>query len=322
MEPSAPTLLEVDDLHVRFDTPDGVVEAVNGLSFSLAAGETLGVVGESGSGKSQTALAILGLLADNARVSGQIRFDGEDLLALKPRARTAIRGRRIGMVFQDPMTSLNPYRRIGVQMAEVLEHHQGASRKAALAEALRMLDAVQVPDAAQKLAAYPHQLSGGQRQRVMVAMTLLTRPPLLLADEPTTALDVTVQAGLLALLAELRREFGIAILLITHDLGVVAQLCDRTLVLYGGQCMELGNTQALIHEPRHPYTAGLLAARPQLVGDRSLPLLALPGQPPDLTQLPAGCPFQARCPEMIDHCVDVRPVLREAGDRALACHRR
>jgi oligopeptide transport system ATP-binding protein len=319
---TAPVLLEVENLSVRFETPDGVVEAVNGLSFQLAAGETLGVVGESGSGKSQTALAILGLLADNARVTGRIRFDGVDLLALKPRARAAIRGRRIGMVFQDPMTSLNPYRRIGLQMAEVLEHHQGASRKAALAEARRMLDAVQVPDAAQKLAAYPHQLSGGQRQRVMMAMTLLTRPPLLLADEPTTALDVTVQAGLLALLAELRREFGIAILLITHDLGVVARLCDRTLVLYGGQCMELGTTSSLIHEPRHPYTAGLLAARPQLVGDRSQPLLALPGQPPDLTRLPTGCPFTARCPEADVACQRERPALRAVGDRALACHRR
>ena len=316
------SLLEVEHLTVRFRTRDGDVQAVNDLSFSLAAGETLGIVGESGSGKSQTAMAIMGLLADNAVVSGRIHFEGQDLLTLRDRARRKIRGGRIGMVFQDPMTSLNPYLRIGVQMAEVLETHRGATRSAALAESQRMLEAVQLPDAQQKLRAYPHELSGGQRQRVMVAMTLLTQPALLLADEPTTALDVTVQANLLALLADLRRDLGVAMVLITHDLGVVAQVCDRTLVLYGGQCMELGPTASVINQPIHPYTQGLLAARPQWEGDRSAPLAALPGQPPDLAKLPPGCPFTARCPEAESHCEQRRPLQREMGDRVVACHLR
>ena len=315
-------LLDVDHLSVRFRTRDGDVEAVNDLSFTLRAGETLGIVGESGSGKSQTAMAIMGLLADNARTRGRIVFDGQDLLTLPERKRRKIRGGRIGMVFQDPMTSLNPYLRIGLQMAEVLETHRDLQRDAALAESQRMLEAVQLADARQKLRAYPHELSGGQRQRVMVAMTLLTQPALLLADEPTTALDVTVQANLLALLADLRRDMGVAIVLITHDLGVVAQVCDRTLVLYGGQSMELGPTASVIGQPIHPYTQGLLAARPRWEGDRTAPLAALPGHPPDLADLPQGCPFAARCPEAQAHCVQRRSLLRNVGDRVVACHLR
>lgn len=315
-------LLDVDHLSVRFRTRDGDVEAVNDLSFTLHAGETLGIVGESGSGKSQTAMAIMGLLADNARTRGRIVFDGQDLLTLPERKRRKIRGARIGMVFQDPMTSLNPYLRIGLQMAEVLETHRDLQRDAALAESQRMLESVQLADAKQKLRAYPHELSGGQRQRVMVAMTLLTQPALLLADEPTTALDVTVQANLLALLADLRRDMGVAIVLITHDLGVVAQVCDRTLVLYGGQSMELGPTASVIGQPIHPYTQGLLAARPRWEGDRTAPLAALPGHPPDLADLPQGCPFAARCPEAQAHCVQRRSLLRNVGDRVVACHLR
>ena len=315
-------LLDVDHLSVRFRTRDGDVEAVNDLSFTLHAGETLGIVGESGSGKSQTAMAIMGLLADNARTRGRIVFDGQDLLTLPERKRRKIRGGRIGMVFQDPMTSLNPYLRIGLQMAEVLETHRDLQRDAALAESQRMLEAVQLADARQKLRAYPHELSGGQRQRVMVAMTLLTQPALLLADEPTTALDVTVQANLLALLADLRRDMGVAIVLITHDLGVVAQVCDRTLVLYGGQSMELGPTASVIGQPIHPYTQGLLAARPRWEGDRTAPLAALPGHPPDLADLPQGCPFAARCPEAQAHCVQRRSLLRNVDDRVVACHLR
>jgi oligopeptide transport system ATP-binding protein len=315
-------LLDVDHLSVRFRTRDGDVEAVNDLSFTLRAGETLGIVGESGSGKSQTAMAIMGLLADNARTRGRIVFDGQDLLTLPERKRRKIRGGRIGMVFQDPMTSLNPYLRIGLQMAEVLETHRDLQRDAALAESQRMLEAVQLADARQKLRAYPHELSGGQRQRVMVAMTLLTQPALLLADEPTTALDVTVQANLLALLADLRRDMGVAIVLITHDLGVVAQVCDRTLVLYGGQSMELGPTASVIGRPIHPYTQGLLAARPRWEGDRTAPLAALPGHPPDLADLPQGCPFAARCPEAQAHCVQRRSLLRNVDDRVVACHLR
>ena len=262
------------------------------------------------------------LLADNARTRGRIVFDGQDLLTLPERKRRKIRGGRIGMVFQDPMTSLNPYLRIGLQMAEVLETHRDLQRDAALAESQRMLEAVQLADAKQKLRAYPHELSGGQRQRVMVAMTLLTQPALLLADEPTTALDVTVQANLLALLADLRRDMGVAIVLITHDLGVVAQVCDRTLVLYGGQSMELGPTASVIGQPIHPYTQGLLAARPRWEGDRTAPLAALPGHPPDLADLPQGCPFAARCPEAQAHCVQRRSLLRNVDDRVVACHLR
>lgn len=316
------SLLDVDHLSIRFRTRDGTVDAVTDLSFTLEAGETLGIVGESGSGKSQTAMAIMGLLADNAKTEGRVVFDGQDLLKLREGKRRKIRGGRIGMVFQDPMTSLNPYLRIGLQMAEVLEVHRGLKRDAALAESRRMLEAVQLSDAAQKLRAYPHELSGGQRQRVMVAMTLLTQPALLLADEPTTALDVTVQANLLALLADLRRDMGVAIVLITHDLGVVSQVCDRTLVLYGGQCMELGPTASVIEQPIHPYTQGLLAARPRWDGDREAPLAALPGHPPNLAELPPGCPFAARCPEAESHCSQRRALLRHVGDRVVACHLR
>lgn len=314
-------LLQVRDLQVRFETPDGPVVAVDRLDFAMHASETLGIVGESGSGKSQTALAILGLLADNARVSGEVVFEGRDLLTAPESARRAVRGARIGMVFQDPMTSLNPYLRIGVQMAEVLQLHRGLSRDAALSESARMLEAVQLPEARRRLQAYPHELSGGQRQRVMMAMTLLPRPALLLADEPTTALDVTVQAGLLQLLRELQREFGLAIILITHDIGVVAEVCRRTLVMYGGRCMEQGATGDLLSAPRHPYTQGLLQARPRLDSDRSQPLTTLPGQPPAPGDILPGCPFAPRCAEVIDLCHTERPQPR--GDhRPVACHLR
>ena len=316
-----PPLLEVRDLEVCFDTDDGPVMAVDGLDFSLGAGETLGIVGESGSGKSQTALAVLGLLAANARVRGSVLFEGRDLLRATEADRRRVRGARIGMVFQDPMTSLNPYLRIGVQMAEVLELHRGMRRSAALAEAARMLDAVQLPDSVRRLQAYPHELSGGQRQRVMMAMTLLPRPALLLADEPTTALDVTVQAGLLRLLTDLQAELGLAIVFITHDMGVVAEVCRRTLVMYGGRCMEQGPTADLLAAPRHPYTAGLLAARPRLDGDRGQPLVTLPGQPPLPAASRPGCPFAPRCPEVEAICHGQRPRLT-ADRRPVACHQR
>jgi oligopeptide transport system ATP-binding protein len=253
-------LLEVDDLQVRFRTPEGYVRAVNRLSFALGAGEALGVVGESGSGKSQMALAIMGLLATNAEVEGKVRFEGQELLRLKPAQMNRIRGAQIGMVFQDPMTSLNPYLNIGTQMAEVLVQHRGMNTVAGLAESARMLEAVRVSDATRRLRQYPHELSGGMRQRVMIAMTLLCRPRLLIADEPTTALDVTVQAQILELLADLRREFGVAVLLITHDLGIVAELCERTLVMYAGQLMEYGPTARLLSQPGHPWPS--LHARP------------------------------------------------------------
>lgn len=313
-------LLELDQLHVRFSTPDGVVQAVNGVSLSLEPGQALGVVGESGSGKSQTALAIPGLLAPNARVSGRVLFEGVDLLQQRPGALNRIRGARIGMVFQDPMTCLNPYLSLRRQLAEVLVHHRGLSETEAVAECLRTLDAVRLPDARRRLQAYPHELSGGQRQRVMLAMTLLCRPPLLICDEPTTALDVTVQAQVLDLLAELRREFGMAIILITHDLGVVAELCEQTLVMYAGQVMEYGPTRRLLDAPRHPYTRGLLQSRPRLDGPQDEPLTAIPGQPPDLVRLPEGCPFAPRCVHAIEHCHRVRPQPQREDGVVQACH--
>ena len=317
------SLLEVRDLSVRFQTPEGVVPAVDGLSLALAAGGTLGIVGESGAGKSQTALAILGLLAKNAKVSGSVRFEDRELVGLRESQLSALRGNRIAMVFQDPMTSLNPYLRIETQIGEVLERHRGLSRTAARAESLRLLQAVHIADGAQRLRSYPHELSGGQRQRVMIAIALACRPALLLADEPTTALDVTVQAQILRLFGELRKEFGVAMILITHDLGVVAEVCDHTLVMYAGRAVESGATRDLLSVPAHPYTRALLEARPRIDTPCTDRLLALPGQPPNLLALPPGCAFAPRCPIALeDICTRAVPALRpvETG-RLAACVR-
>ncbi|AXQ30798.1 ATP-binding cassette domain-containing protein [Solimonas sp. K1W22B-7] len=313
-------LLEVEHLEISFRTPEGELRAVNDLSFQVGAGEALGVVGESGSGKSQTAMAIMGLLARNATARGNIRFDGQELLKLPAAQMNRIRGAQIGMVFQDPMTSLNPYLSIGTQMAEVLVQHRGMNKVAGLAESARMLDSVRIPDATRRLDQYPHELSGGMRQRVMIAMTLLCRPRLLIADEPTTALDVTVQAQILELLGELRREFGVAVLLISHDLGIVSELCERTLVMYAGQLMENGPTERLLTRPGHPYTRGLLDSRPGLDSPLDLPLAAIPGAPPDLLQLPPGCPFQPRCAQAFEPCGRRPPVLQHPGGVLRACH--
>ena len=313
-------LLEIDNLRVTFQTGDGPVNAVNGVSFAVDAKETLAIVGESGSGKSQTAFAAMGLLAKNGAATGAARFEGRDLLKLSQREMNKVRSDQIAMIFQDPMTSLNPYIRISDQMAEVLTLHKGMSKREAVAESVKMLDAVRIPDAKNRVTNFPHEFSGGMRQRIMIAMSLLCRPKLLIADEPTTALDVTVQAQIMQLLGEIREEFGTAIILITHDLGVVAGFCDRTLVLYGGQIMEEGPTETLFETPSHPYTLGLLQAVPRL--DKAGGELAtIAGEPPDMSRLPQGCPFSPRCAVVQNICPSLRPELVAFdGDRRRACH--
>jgi oligopeptide transport system ATP-binding protein len=312
-------LLSVENLSVTFSTPDGNVNAVNGLGFDIDTGETLAIVGESGSGKSQTAFAIMGLLARNGRASGQVRYGGTNLLGLSQPALNKIRAQEIAMIFQDPMTSLNPYMRVVDQMTEVLTLHSGMSKSTARAECLRMLDAVRIPDAAARIDMYPHEFSGGMRQRVMIAMALLCKPRLLIADEPTTALDVTVQAQIIALLADVRRDFGTAIILITHDLGIVAGTCDRTMVMYGGRMMEAGLTTDLFAAPSHPYTMGLLQAVPRLDRDDDR-LRTIAGEPPNMTGLPPGCPFSPRCTLKQPRCAEVMPPLQPFATRMRACH--
>ena len=316
-------LLEVKQLGVQFQTPDGVVSAVNGINFTLNRGQTLGIVGESGSGKSQSMLAMMGLLAINGSATGQVLYQGQDLISLPTADLNMIRGNRVAMIFQDPMTSLNPYLTIERQMTEVLEFHKGMSRKDARVRAVQALDAVKMPEAARRITMYPHEFSGGMRQRVMVAMALLCEPEVLVADEPTTALDVTVQAQILVLLRELQRDFGTAIIMITHDLGVVAGLCDQVMVLYGGRVMEQGTAHHIFKAASHPYTQGLLRAIPRMDRD-DIGLVAIPGAPPNMARLPKGCPFSERCAWADAQCHAVMPALLAQSDdpQALrACHK-
>jgi oligopeptide/dipeptide ABC transporter ATP-binding protein len=318
MAASAP-LLSVEGLRVTLGSRDAPVRALDGVDLELAAGDSLGIVGESGAGKSQLALALMGLSDRHARVEGQIRVAGQELLSLSPEARRKLRGPVMAMIFQDPMRALNPYLRVGTQLTEAMAAHGIARGKAARNEALRLLERVRIPQPAERLRQYPHELSGGMRQRVMIAMALSCRPQLLIADEATTALDVTVQAGILALLDELRREQDLALLMISHDLGVIAQSCAHTMVLYAGRVAETGPTQALIAQPRHPYTDGLLRARPTLEARADDALPAIPGAPPDPRQLPQGCAFAPRCPRADASCRR-QPALETMGATAVACH--
>jgi oligopeptide transport system ATP-binding protein len=313
-------LLEVRHLDTRFDTPEGEVKAVNDVSFMLDEGDVVGIVGESGAGKSQLFLTIMGLLAANGRASGSARFRGTELLGLRQADLNRIRGSRIAMIFQDALTSLNPYLRISRQMTEVLVTHRGMGERDARRAAIEMLDRVRIPEARQRFDMYPHEFSGGMRQRVMIAMALLCRPDLLIADEPTTALDVTIQAQILDLLRDIRRDGNMAIVLITHALGVVAGLCDRVLVMYGGRIVEEAPVRDIFYDPQHPYTRALLGSTPRLdaaIGE----LRAIPGQPPNLQRLPPGCAFNPRCERAMARCLVEEPALREIGaGRRKACH--
>ncbi|WP_285739532.1 ABC transporter ATP-binding protein [Kitasatospora phosalacinea] len=320
-----PPLLEVDDLHVEFRTPRGTVRAVNGLGYTLHAGQTLALLGESGSGKSVAALAVMGLLpTPPARITrGAVRLHGRDLLRLSDAEHRKVRGTRIAMVFQDALSALNPVLTVGHQIGELFRVHRGLGRRQARARAVELMDRVRIPAAARRVDDYPHQFSGGMRQRVMIAMALALDPEVVIADEPTTALDVTVQAQIMRLLAELQQETGTGLLLITHDLGVVASVADRITVMYAGRVVEESDAPRLYAAPAHPYTRGLLESVPRLdrPGRRLVPV---PGSPPDLAHLPTGCAFHPRCAAARARCADERPALLPVGaaaeERSSACH--
>jgi oligopeptide transport system ATP-binding protein len=318
---SGEQILEVDGLDVRFSTPEGVVEAVNGVSFDVGEGETVGVVGESGSGKSQIFMTVMGLLATNGRATGSVRYRGKQLLGMPVNELNTIRGGRMAMIFQDPMTSLNPYLTVRRQLTEVLIQHKKMSESQAARTAIELLDRVRIPEPQKRINQYPHEFSGGMRQRVMIAMAMLCKPDLLIADEPTTALDVTIQAQIIELMKELQEGSRAAIVLITHDLGVIAGLSDRVMVMYAGRIVETGTAREIFYDPQHPYTKGLLKSMPRLDERRAEFLETIPGQPPNLQRLPPGCPFRPRCPYAFDRCEVELPLLRSIGPgRAKACH--
>jgi oligopeptide transport system ATP-binding protein len=316
------TLLSVDDLAVEFRTRDGVVHAVDGVTYDLAAGETLAILGESGSGKSVSAQAIMGILdMPPAFITrGEVRFAGDDLLTLPEKRRRHVRGERISMIFQDALSALNPVYPVGWQIAEMFRTHRGTSRSEATRAAVELMDRVHIPSAAARVGDYPHQFSGGMRQRVMIAMAIALEPDILIADEPTTALDVTVQAQIMDLLSELQRDTGMGLILITHDLGVVAQVADRVAVMYAGRIVETATIDDLYARPAHPYTEGLNASIPRLEkkGHRLTPI---GGAPPNLTRVPPGCSFHPRCPRARGNCrVDEPPLYDVGPGRASACH--
>jgi peptide/nickel transport system ATP-binding protein len=318
-------ILSVRDLKVHFSTEDGVVKAVDGLSFDLRKGRTLGIVGESGSGKSVSNLAILGLHnPEKTAVSGEIVFEGAQLAGAKESTMQKLRGNQIAMIFQDPLTSLSPYYTVGEQIAETYRRHTGASKRRARQRAIEMLTKVGIPQPDRRADDYPHNFSGGMRQRAMIAIALCCDPALLIADEPTTALDVTVQAQILDLLRDLQSEFNTAIILITHDMGVVAQMADDVLVMYAGRCVERGSVREVLKTPRHPYSWGLLSSIPHLTGDVDTPLVPVRGTPPSLIDMPTGCPFNPRCDFSsrvpAERCTTERPALLPSDGHGSACH--
>jgi oligopeptide transport system ATP-binding protein len=306
-------LLEVENLETEFHTSGGIVRAVRGVSFHVHRGETVGIVGESGSGKSVTSLSLMRLIPNPpGRIAGgSVKLDGQEILNLPERQMRAIRGGRMAMIFQDPFSSLNPTMTLGEQVTEAIRAHAKVSKREARNRALELFRLVRIPSPEIRLKQYPHQISGGQRQRVMIAIAFSTSPELLIADEPTTALDVTVQAQIMALMADFQKRSNAAILLITHDLGVVAEMCDRVLVMYAGQIVEQGTAEQIFRAPKHPYTVGLLESLPQLNADRRARLVSIPGQPPDLAHLPPGCPFEDRCPRRMDICRTREPLPTE-----------
>jgi peptide/nickel transport system ATP-binding protein len=316
--------LDVRDLRIHFKTDDGVVRAVDGLTFTVERDQTLGIVGESGSGKSVTSLGILGLhRRGSAQVSGEVWLDGEELVGADPERVRALRGNQMAMIFQDPLTAMHPYYTIGAQITEAYRVHHKVGKQEARKRAVDMLDRVGIPQPAKRVDDYPHQFSGGMRQRAMIAMALVNNPQLLIADEPTTALDVTVQAQILDLIRDLQAEYHSAVIIITHDLGVVAELADDILVMYGGKCVEYGTAQTIFRRPEHPYAWGLLSSVPRVDRDVRDRLVPIKGSPPSLINLPSGCSFHPRCPYVEYHgipCKTVEPDLSEGSDHGVACH--
>jgi peptide/nickel transport system ATP-binding protein len=318
---AAAPLLDISGLKVHFKTDDGMVRAVDGVDISVNRGETVSIVGESGCGKTVTAMTVLKLIAmpPGRIMAGKILFEGRDLVPMAPDEMRAIRSKQIGIVFQEPMTSLNPVYTVGQQIAETVRHHEGLSKRAAFDRAAEMLSLVQIPNPQKRVHDYPHQFSGGLRQRVMIAMAIACEPKLLIADEPTTALDVTVQAQILALLVDLRDRLGMALLLITHDLGVVAEVADRVVVMYAGRIVEQASAEDLFRQPRHPYTRALMQCRPS-GGHASGRLVAISGLPPTPGQRPPGCAFAPRCPQVAEACSQSVPALAPHGTASVACH--